>query len=67
MKIDPALRTRLETQGEVDFSYLGNGIGRFRTNIFRQRGAYSIAMRPVRSDIPGFDALGLPPIIKVLG
>jgi twitching motility protein PilT len=54
-------RQRFETQHEVDFAYEYSGVGRFRTNIFRQRGSTGIVMRMVKMDIPGFEELGLPP------
>ena len=51
-------------QNEIDFAYGVDGIGRFRVNIFRQRGSISIAMRQVVSKIPGFEELHLPPVIE---
>jgi twitching motility protein PilT len=53
-------------QNEIDFAYGIAGVGRFRVNIFRQRGSISIAMRQVVSKIPGFDELHLPAVIKRL-
>src|SRR5262245_36274005 len=38
---------RLEKEREVDFSYFAQGIGRFRTNLFQQRGEFCLAMRYV--------------------
>jgi twitching motility protein PilT len=57
-------KTQLEETREVDFSYLAPGIGRFRTNVFQQRGMLCLAMRYVKARIPEFDELGLLPIIK---
>jgi twitching motility protein PilT len=54
------LRERFEREHEADFSYVTDGVGRFRTNIFMQRGELCIAMRHVRTTIPGFEELGLP-------
>jgi twitching motility protein PilT len=54
-------RQRFETQHEVDFAYEYSGVGRFRTNIFRQRGSTGIVMRMVKMEIPSFEELGLPP------
>ncbi|MEX2475664.1 PilT/PilU family type 4a pilus ATPase [Marinobacter sp.] len=42
------------------------GIGRFRINIFRQRNEVAIVARNINTDIPNFDDLGLPPILKDL-
>lgn len=51
-------------QNEIDFAYSCSGVGRFRVNIFRQRGAISIAMRQVVQKIPGFEELTLPGVMK---
>ncbi len=57
-------KKRLEEDREVDFSYFEQGIGRFRTNIFQQRGSFALAMRYVKTQVPSFEELGLLPIIK---
>ena len=49
-----------EYRNELDTAYSVAGLGRFRCNIFRQRGAVGIVMRVVTDAIPGFEALGLP-------
>ncbi len=53
------LKTRLDQDREVDFSYFVPGIGRFRTNLFQQRGHWCLAMRYVKTVVPSFDQLGL--------
>ena len=55
---------RFEEEHEVDFSYYVPGIGRFRTNLFQQRGQNCLAMRFVKMQVPTFDELGLPDTIK---
>ena len=40
------------------------GVGRFRINIFRQRNEVSIVARNINTDIPKFDDLGLPDILR---
>ena len=45
---------------ELDFSFGLNGVGRFRTNIFRERGFVGMAMRRVVSKVPSMTELGLP-------
>jgi twitching motility protein PilT len=55
---------RLDEDREVDFSYYGPGIGRFRTNVFQQRGQWCLAMRYVKTNIPSFEDLGLLPVLK---
>ena len=51
--------------GEADFSYEAE-VGRFRVNAFRQRGFVSIVMRFIPFDIPRFEELGLPEVIRTL-
>jgi twitching motility protein PilT len=55
---------RLEEDREVDFSFYAPGVGRFRTNVFQQRGQWCLAMRYVKTNIPSFEELGLLPILK---
>jgi twitching motility protein PilT len=55
---------KLETDREVDFSYNMPGIGRFRTNVFQQRGEFALAMRYVKTQVATFDELGLLPVLK---
>ncbi len=57
-------KAQLEEKREVDFSYYVPGIGRFRTNVFQQRGSMCFAMRYVKATIPEFDDLGLLPVLK---
>jgi twitching motility protein PilT len=51
---------------EADFSYEVEGVGRFRVNVFRERGNIGIAFRRVRSDAPTFEDLNLPPVVRTL-
>lgn len=54
-----------QSKGELDFAYLlDGGAERFRTNIFRQRGLYGAVMRHVKTRVPDFHELGLPPILE---
>jgi twitching motility protein PilT len=52
--------------GEIDTSYSLPGFGRFRINIFKQRGSDSIAVRVVALKIPSLSELGHPSVIKEL-
>ncbi|ADQ45712.1 twitching motility protein [Caldicellulosiruptor kronotskyensis 2002] len=54
----------LEQKGEIDFSYGIKGVSRFRVNVYKQRGSYSIAFRIIPVNIPPFETLGLPPVLK---
>jgi len=58
------LKKRLEEDREVDFSYFIPGIGRFRTNLFQQRGQWVFAMRHVKTNVPSFEQRGLLEQIK---
>jgi twitching motility protein PilT len=60
----PHLRQKLEEEREIDFSYFVPGIGRFRTNLFQQRGQWCFAMRFVKTSVPGFEELGLLPVLR---
>jgi twitching motility protein PilT len=51
---------KLQEEGSADLSYGISGVGRFRVNIFRQRGSCAIVMRVIPDKIPGFDMLNLP-------
>jgi twitching motility protein PilT len=52
--------------GEADFAYSLPGVGRFRCNVFRQRGSVGIAVRRVLPGSPSFESLGLPPVVAKL-
>lgn len=55
-----------EERGELDFSYSTPGLGRFRVNIYKQRGSYCMALRVVALTIPSMEDLKLPSILKEL-
>lgn len=54
----------LEAKGELDLSFSNPGLGRFRINIYKQRGSYGIAIRVVALKIPTLEDLGMPPVLK---
>ncbi|MDQ3940300.1 MAG: PilT/PilU family type 4a pilus ATPase [Actinomycetota bacterium] len=58
--------TRFKLGGEVDFAYAVSGLGRFRVNVFRQRGSIGIAVRRILPGSPSMETLGLPPVVKTL-
>src|SRR5271154_6871510 len=62
-KNDHPLR-KLEQDGWGALLYGLPGVGRFRVNIFRQRGTYAIVMRVIPIDIPGFEQLNLPTALQ---
>src|ERR1700731_3974322 len=50
------------TAGSCDCSYSLEGAARFRVNIFRQQGHFSIVLRKLQDDMPTIEGLGLPNI-----
>jgi twitching motility protein PilT len=58
------LRAKLDEERELYFSYFVPGLGRFRTNLFQQRGQWCFAMRYVKTLVPSFEELGLLPQLK---
>jgi twitching motility protein PilT len=62
----PHLHKKLDDEREVDFSYYVPGVGRFRTNLFQQRGEWCLAMRHVKTNVPSFEELGLLEQIKAI-
>jgi twitching motility protein PilT len=59
-------RERFETAGEADFAYSIPHVGRFRVNVFRQRGTSSMVLRRLRFGGPSFAELGLPDVVRQL-
>ncbi|MCX6345918.1 MAG: type IV pilus twitching motility protein PilT [Armatimonadetes bacterium] len=57
---------KYERTHELDFSYGVKGIGRYRVNVYKQRGSVGAAMRSIPDQVPSFEQLGLPPIIQEL-
>ncbi|MDQ3943532.1 MAG: PilT/PilU family type 4a pilus ATPase [Actinomycetota bacterium] len=55
-----------ERDGEADFSHAVAGVGRFRVNAFKQRGAISVVMRFIPLGVPRFEELNLPEVIARL-
>jgi twitching motility protein PilT len=51
---------------EADFALGMPDLGRFRVNVFRQRGAVGLVFRRVLPGIPSFEALGLQPVVRRL-
>jgi twitching motility protein PilT len=59
-------RVRFEDAHDLDFAYSLPGVGRFRINVFHDRGSVAAAVRRVNTTIPGFDELHLPAATKRL-
>jgi twitching motility protein PilT len=56
-------RGNIDKIRDYDCSWGAPGVGRFRVNIFRQRGTMGIVMRVIPFDIPTFDEFDLPPVL----
>ncbi len=57
-------KQRFKDAFEVDIGYGIKGLGRFRINVFQQRGAISVAIRSIPATIPGLDTLHLPKVLE---
>src|SRR3954469_8489531 len=57
-------RQKFKESQEVDLAYSVPGLGRFRCNIFQQRGTVGLVLRVIPMQIRTIDELGLPPILK---
>jgi twitching motility protein PilT len=65
--ITPRSQEQLDQHGGADFAYIvGRGEGRFRVNLFKQRGHFGLVARRVNANIPTFQQLGLPPVLEKL-
>jgi twitching motility protein PilU len=62
----PAQIKEFEKELECNFAISKKDVGRFRVNIFRQRGEVGMVIRHIRTEIPNFETLGLPPILQEL-
>jgi len=57
-------RAEFEGTQECNFAISLPGVSRFRVNAFTQRGSVGVVLRVIRSEIPLFEDLNLPPILK---
>lgn len=57
-------RRVLEQNWDLDCSYGVSGLGRFRVNVYKDKGSYAAALRTIQTNIPTFEQLQLPPIVK---
>ncbi len=62
--VDGLVQTQVDKLQEYDTSYMLAGVGRFRVNVYRQRGALSLVLRVIPTEVPTLDGLGMPEIIK---
>ncbi|MBA3886708.1 MAG: PilT/PilU family type 4a pilus ATPase [Acidobacteria bacterium] len=57
-------REKFKAVQEVDLAYSVQGLGRFRCNVFQQRGTVGIVLRVIPFGVKTIDELGLPPVLK---
>ena len=57
-------RQRFKDAQEIDLAYSVPGLGRFRCNVFQQRGTIGMVLRVIPFKVKSIDELGLPPVLK---
>jgi twitching motility protein PilT len=60
----PEHQEKFRRAQEVDLAYSVPGLGRFRCNVFQQRGTVGMVLRVIPTRIRTIDELGLPPVLK---
>jgi twitching motility protein PilT len=64
--MDERQKDSFDNHREVDFAYSLSGVGRFRVNVFRQRGSVAMTLRRVSTERASVEDLGLPPVVRQL-
>src|SRR5499427_5898168 len=64
--MSPEQREHFVNEWELDFAVSEPGLGRFRVNVFMQRGFPAMVMRYITADMPRIDSLGLPQVVSDL-
>jgi twitching motility protein PilT len=64
--MDAQQAEQFEREREADFAYSVPGTGRFRVNVFHQRGTVGMTLRRVSTERASLEELGLPPIVRRL-
>jgi len=59
-----AYRQKFKDAQEVDLAYSVPGLGRFRCNVFQQRGTIGMVLRVIPVQVRGIEELGLPPVLQ---
>src|SRR5205085_2620909 len=57
---DPKIRAEVPNLREHDCAYAAKDVGRFRVNVYKQRGTFGIVMRAIPTVIPSIEELGAP-------
>lgn len=58
--VSPDQEKRFSSRSEMDLALSVTNMGRFRINLYRQRGTPGVAIRAVNTEVPSFDELNLP-------
>ncbi len=64
--MDAEQKAEFERRPELNLAISESGIGRFRVNIFKQRGEVAMVIRTIKTEIPDYRSLGLPEILPKL-
>lgn len=64
--MSPAQQKEFEQTLEMNFAFSMHGVGRFRINVFRQRGEVAMVIRYIKHVIPSLQSLGLPEVLNEL-
>jgi twitching motility protein PilU len=64
--LSPRDRAAFDRDHQADLSFVVENVGRFRANVYLQRGTIGMVFRRIVTDIPNIDSLALPPVLKNL-
>lgn len=64
MNLNDYMLNKLENNRQIDVGYGVSGLGRFRVNVFYQRGTLAAIFRYIPFDIPSTESLNLPEVVK---
>ena len=64
--MSPEQCAHFQSEWELDFAVSEPGLGRFRINVFMQRGFPAMVLRYITADMPRLDSLGLPEVVTEL-
>ncbi len=65
--MNPAQKEEFKRSHEIDLAYGVPGLGRFRVNVFQQRGTIGVVFRVIPFAIQNFESLNLPPVLEKIG
>ena len=64
LNLNDYMLKKLEVEKQIDIGYGVSGVGRFRVNVFYQRGTLAAVFRYIPYDIPSIESLNLPKVVK---